>query len=70
MSMFISIALNEMNDIENDTSLELWIVISEEVIEQDLMMIESFDRIIIWFNDVKSDLTQALCILLVVKAIF
>ncbi len=70
MSMFILITLNEMNDIENDTSLELWIVISEEVIERDLMMIESFDRTIIQSKSVKSNLTQALCMLLIIKAIF
>ncbi len=70
MSMFISIMLNEVNDIENDTLLKLWIVISEEVIEWDLMMIKSFDRMIIQSKDVKSDLTQAFCILLVIIAIF
>jgi len=45
-------------------------MISEEVIERDLMMIESFNRMIIQFKDAKSDLTQALCMLLVIKAIF
>ncbi len=46
-----------MNDIENDTLLKLWIMIFEEVIKWDLMMIESFNKMIVWFKNVKSDLT-------------
>ncbi len=46
-----------MNDIENDTLLKLWIMIFEEVIKWDLMMIESFNKMIVWFKNVKLDLT-------------